>query len=249
MKKAWIVVIIVAVVLVLSLGRMNKYSYAHGRDYTAGNARISEKVEDIEINWVSGKVNIMRHDSDDVILTEEADRTLPEKKQMHWLLDGKTLRVQYIASGERSTTNMKKGLTVMIPNDLSLDDVSINAVSASVEAEALQADKLKINTVSGWVDAECERVNEVEANTVSGTLSLAFDRAPEKITAGSVSGDVSIVLPEDTGFRAELDSVSGDVKSSLSMERKDKDLYVCGDEGCRIDVNTVSGDLSIDEMK
>lgn len=249
MKKGWIVVIVVVVVLALSLGRMNKYNYANGRDYTAGNARISEKVEEIEINWVSGKVNIMRHDGDDVILTEEADRTLTEKQQMHWLLDGKTLRVQYIASGARSTTNMNKALTVMLPNDLSLDDMRINAVSASVELEALQADKLRINTVSGQVDAECKRVNEMEANTVSGTLFLAFVRAPEKITAGSVSGDVNIALPEDSGFRAELDSVSGDVKSGLSMERKDKDLYVYGDESCRIDVNTVSGDLSIDELK
>lgn len=250
MKKGWIVaIIIVAVVLVLSSGRLNKYSYANGRDYTAGNAKISDKVGDIEINWVAGMVNIVRHDGDDIILTEETNRKLPEKKQMHWLLDGKTLRVQYIASGALSTTNMKKDLTVMLPKDLSLDNMSINVVSATVEVESLQADKLKINTVSGRVDAVCGRVNEVDANTVSGALCLTFNRAPEKITAGSVSGAVNIVLPEDAGFRAELDSVSGAVKSSFAMERKDKDLYVCGDESCRIDVNTVSGDLYIDELK
>lgn len=250
MKKGWIVaVIIVAVVLLLSSGRLNKYSYADGRDYTAGNARITQKVEEIEINWVSGKVDIVLHDGDDIILTEESDRKLTEKKQMHWLLDGKTLRVQYIASGALSTTNVKKNLTVMLPVTLSLDGVSINVVSSSVEADALQADKLMINTVSGRVDVACKRVNEVKANTVSGGLHLTFDRAPERITAGSVSGDVNIALPEDTGFRAELDSVSGDVRSGFSMERKDKDLYVCGNESCRIDVNTVSGDLNIDELK
>lgn len=50
---------------------------------------------------------------------------------------------------------------------------------------------------------------------------------------------VIIFLPEDTGFKAEMNSVSGSVKGSFAMEREGEDEYVYGDGRCEIDVNPV----------
>ena len=76
-------------------------------------------------------------------------------------------------------------------------------------------------------------------------MILQFDRTPENVDAESVSGNVNIALPEGTGFKAEMDSVSGSVNSAFSVDRKGDDRYVYGDESCSIDVNTVSGNLSL----
>lgn len=248
MKKAAIIIVIVAVCLALTIGSLKRYNYADGDKYTAGGTRITDEVKDIEINWVDGKVSVVPYDGDDIILSEEADRNLTEKKKMHWRLDGKTLRVQYAGSGALRVTNMQKELTVMLPESLLLDDVKVIVVSAGVEAEGLNADKLEITTVSGDVKAACRRMNKVEAVTVSGELYLQFVNAPEKIDVESVSGNVSICLPEAAGFKLEMDSVSGDVSSEFSLERKDDDEYAYGDERCDIDVNTVSGNVWLDVM-
>lgn len=250
MKKGWAVIfIIVVVALALTIGNLKTYKYADSDEYVAGGTHISDAVKDIEINWVAGKVNIVTYDGDDIVLSEESNRTISEKNKMRWQLDGKTLRVQYAQSGLFRVNNISKDLTVKLPKSLSLDDVNITVVSAGVDAEIPDADKLKIVTVSGEVAVDCERINEVKADAVSGGVVLRFERVPEKIEAESVSGNVKIVLPEDAGFKVEFDSVSGSVNSVFPMERKSNDEYICGDERCEIDVDTVSGSLELDELK
>ena len=250
MKKAGAIIFVVVVVcLALTIGNLKTYKYADGSKYTAGDARITDTVKDIEINWVAGTVNIVTYNGNDIVLSEESNGKLSEKKKMHWQMDGKTLRVQYAKSGSFGISNLNKDLTVKLPKSLSLDDVNITIVSASVEAEIPEADKLKVITVSGEVEVTCEQVNDVDASTVSGELALRFGRAPEKIEADGVSGNVKITLPEKSGFKVEFDSVSGGVNSAFSMERKDDDEYVCGDERCMIDVDTVSGNLMLDVTK
>ena len=214
-KRTAIIFIAVAVCLALVIGAVKRIGYADGDRYAAGNARISDEVKAIDINWVSGKVSVAAYDGDEILLTEEADRQLPEEKQMHWLLD----------------------------------EVNINVVSAGLDVEDLNAEVLHINTVSGQVRAECSRVEEAKANSVSGGVHLLFERAPGKIKADSVSGSLKISLPGDAGFEAEMDSVSGRVNSSFDLERKDDDTYVYGNGRCRIDANTVSGSLTLDELR
>lgn len=248
-KAAAIIFIVVVVCLALTIGNLKTYRYADGDEYNAGGTHISDAVKDVEINWVSGKVNIVTYDGDDIVLSEESNGKLSEKNKMRWQLEGNTLRVQYAKSGLFRVNNISKELTVKLPKSLSLDDVNITVVSASVEAEISDADKLKIVTVSGEVAVDCKQTNEVKANAVSGGMVLRFERTPEKIETESVSGNVKIVLPEDAGFKMEFDSVSGSMNSAFSVERKADDEYICGDERCEIEVDTVSGSLMLDVMK
>lgn len=250
MKKGWTIIFIIVVVgLALTIGNLKRYKYDDGNQYAAGSTRIADKVEDIEINWVAGKVSVIAYDGDEIILSENADENLPEKKKMHWQLDGNTLRVQYVRSGIFNLNIANKELTVMVPESLLLDDVDITVVSARLDVEGICADQLKIETVSGSVKADCERVNEVKADAVSGSVVLQFEHAPEKIKVATVSGGVKIRLPKDAGFEVEMDSVSGRMNSSFSTKCVDDDTYVYGDGGCSIDVETVSGSLMLDELK
>ena len=70
------------------------------------------------------------------------------------------------------------------------------------------------------------------------------EKAPTSIEAETVSGEIILYLPEDTGFTAELDSVSGEFKCDFEVSEK-KDRYQSGDSSNYYEFDTVSGDVRI----
>ena len=76
--------------------------------------------------------------------------------------------------------------------------------------------------------------------------SLTF--APNSIDLDSVSGQLVVVLPENTGFTAELDSLSGKMYSDFSTTYQD-DTMCYLDGACKITMDSVSGNLRIRQSK
>jgi DUF4097 and DUF4098 domain-containing protein YvlB len=259
--------------------------YTDARHYTAGDARISQQVDKLDINWIDGTVYVEYYNGSDIRLSETCTRELTKDQQLHWYLDGKTLRVQYVASAVRISDGLDKQLTVLLPNDLRLKDAHIAVASAQVEADGLNARKIKIDSASGQValrqlgeaeeievntasgavavaveNAELLKVNsasgavivdalyaeEAKLTTVSGNITLQLANAPDRIKADSVSGAVRFILPGSMGFTADVDSLSGRVGGSLPLDRDDDD-YRYGNGRCRIEVDTVSGNVTFDE--
>ena len=60
----------------------------------------------------------------------------------------------------------------------------------------------------------------------------------------SMSGGLTLTLPEDAGFTVGLDAMSSDFSSDFPTVKKNKS-YVCGDGHCKIDMSAMSGDVSI----
>lgn len=275
MKKV-IIAILVVLALVLFIGSRNdfnfggitsSYVYSDAERYTAGGGKINENVEKIDLSWIDGKVEFAHHDGDGIVISEAAGK-LETDQMLHWLVDGDTLYIKYAASGFKTGKNLNKALSVSLPKDIEITDVTLNVVSSDVRLDELtaerisiqtvsgdlegafkQADKLTVNTVSGTVSAAAEQVEDVSVSTVSGNAAFRFETAPKKIDIDSVSGNATIYLPENAGFHAQMDSVSGDVSGSLPMELKDKETYVSGDEACSIRINTVSGDVKMEKLE
>lgn len=266
--------ILVAVICLLAVfgsnagfGLFGGYTYENHNRYSVGGASVDGRVEALDISWIEGRVEIGYHDGDEIVLQEKASGKLTRKAELRWLVDDDTLYVKYAASGYRSGKNLNKQLTVLLPGRIDLDKVTINAVSADISVEALDAetvlfdnvsgsvaageinaDDVKINTVSGAVKMDEARVDAVEVNTTSGSVDIAFENTPDSIKTGTVSGKVILRLPEDAGFTAELGSVSGSVKCSFPAEQDGKE-YVCGNGECEIDAGSVSGDLILEVNK
>lgn len=240
--KILLIVLLLAVLIICACGR-NGYTYKNSRRYTAGNAEVTGKVKTIDISWIDGQVNIGLHDGDGVIVKETSGKTLDEEERLHWYLKGGTLYIKYAESGFRSTKSLDKKLTVLLPGDLALTKLIIDAVSAKTTVTDLSADKLEIDTVSGGAKLQLRRVDSVEINSVSGAVSIETDRAPERITVDTVSGGVTLRLPANEGFEAAVDSVSGDVDGEGYTVKGKK--YVAGDRKCAVQVDTVSGDIHL----
>lgn len=275
MKKRTIVLILVILAVVLFAwsrndfrfsGISSSYVYADAERYTAGGGKITDTVEKIDLSWIDGEVDVAYHDGDGIVISEKAGN-LDEDKQLHWLVEDDTLYIKYAASGARMDRNLNKALSVKLPKEIKLDNVIMNVVSSDVQVHELSAEKISIHTVSGDAEGLFTQADEVSVNTVSGTVSMSakqvdavavstvsgnaafrFETAPKKVSIDSVSGDATLYLPENVGFYAEMDSVSGKVSGSLPMEQKEKKTYVSGDEACRIDISSVSGDVKLDKL-
>jgi len=266
MKKTTLIVLLLILCGLLCCCSVNAYTYPDGNRYTAGGAAVTGRVEKLDVSWIDGSVTIAYHDGSDVRLSESSARHLDKKDELRWWLNGGTLYVKYAESGFHLSTNLNKELTVLLPRDMQLDTLAINAVSANVRAEAA-VERFTLNTVSGNVVADASRMESVKAdavsgnvtleavcaehvtvNTVSGDVTLRCARAPRTVTADAVSGNVTIALPEDAGCTADMHTVSGRIRGSLDLTRNG-DRYTCGDGYCRIDVETVSGDVCLDALK
>ncbi|MBR3905232.1 MAG: DUF4097 family beta strand repeat protein [Clostridia bacterium] len=253
MKKLFRILIVIALCLVLVAiylpGAFSfiGYHYDDAGRYSSGDCTIDKKVKNIDIDWIAGQVNIALHDSDDIILTETANRKMKDAEKVHWLLDDNTLYVKYGRSGRINFSNLNKELTLLLPESMNLDEVQVSSVSAHVNAELAESDCVDIHSVSGTAKVTLHRAETVKTDTVSGDMLLCFAKEPDSIKANSVSGSVTVQLPKGTGFTADMDSVSGRISGDMLGNTDDSKNYTRGNGDCDIQMNSVSGDLTLDE--
>jgi hypothetical protein len=131
-----------------------------------------------------------------------------------------------------------------------------NTVSGDVEVSGLTGD-VEAHSVSG--DVRVSTRGSVEAGSVSGDLELTMGRLPDhgSLEFKTVSGDVDITLPSDAGAELHASTLSGDIDSDFPLEMSGRNhnrswvqvgqraRATIGGGGARLDVETVSGDISV----
>lgn len=254
MKKFFRILLIVVLFLALVAVFMPDtfsfigYRYDHASRYTAGECSIDQRVNRLDVNWISGQVNIEQHSGDEIILSETASRSMKQNEKLHWLVENGTLYVKYVRSGKINLSRLDKDLTILLPEHLQLSDVLISCVSANVQAELPEAESVTINSVSGEAEAALQKTENVQIDTVSGNMLLRFAQAPKSIDAHAVSADVTLHLPENAGFAADMDSVSGQIGGRLADGNTGKSL-THGNGACSIRMDSVSGDLKLEAAR
>ena len=108
--------------------------------------------------------------------------------------------------------------------------------TSSISAEGLTVKKLTVGSVSGNVIFRNCTIGTVTAETVSGEVQIGMRNADAKLKINTVSGNVSLLVPEGTQPSVRFSSVSGDMVHSI-------DCTVS--ENAAFSVDTVSGDLQI----
>lgn len=209
---------------------MSLYFYEDSEKYSTGDATIGDKVEQIDIDWISGEVELRYHDYDSVSVTEQANRELSDNETVKYMLEDGTLHVRFAASGLGNFHRLTKTLTVMIPR-ASQVDLKVEAIAAKVVSEEIEYGDVDIETVSGDVviagnldNAHVETVSgdiDLELSDYAKVLKLATVSGKTEVTAEadevrveSTSGDVSLKL-KDVPAQMETDNVSGNVVISL----------------------------------
>lgn len=112
--------------------------------------------------------------------------------------------------------------------------VSLNTTSGDLNFHA-DAPQVTANSTSGDLELEGD-VPQIRANSVSGDLELRPTGSLQSIHANTTSGDITAAIGEDIIPAVRLNTTSGDVRV-LTPTRPDA--------ACAIQLNSVSGDLTV----
>lgn len=149
--------------------------------------------------------------------------------------------------------------------DCDLESLHAKNISGSIKVYESNVENFNAKNTSGSIKVYDSTIDTASADSVSGSVSLdgsfgdfSVENVSGSITvnsksmfqkdssAKSVSGSVSITIPENDGFGFEYKTASGNIKSSFSEEKLSKSgLSVYKDGGNTLNVKTTSGSIDI----
>lgn len=122
----------------------------------------------------------------------------------------------------------------------------VTTTSGEMTLTAFSAPALSFETTSGAVSLS-GRVDSLTGSSVSAPLSAELIRCPAELTIQSVSGGVTLTLPENDGFYLDYSTVSGALHSDFpligGLAKSGKALYLAGTS--RFSVSTTSGEITL----
>lgn len=263
-----VIIVVLLGVLLAGIGLdgfpgINFFGTLHGNSdapIAEGTTFQPEDIDTLEISWVAGEVLVAPAKQDEITVAEEcADGEAP----MVIRQSGSRLIVEFNGRSFGSTVSArKKNLRVAVPEDWFCKELEIRVVSADARVQALSFETVRASSVSGEYSFEDCTAEKVELDTVSGDFRYAGSvermklngasaeaditavNVPERIEMNSVSGDLTLTLPEGSGFTVDQDSLSGALSSDFATS-SDGGKIVSGDGACRIELDGVSSGIRI----
>jgi DUF4097 and DUF4098 domain-containing protein YvlB len=139
-------------------------------------------------------------------------------------------------------------------------DVTLDGVTGNVEAETMSGEiaardidgEVRFKSMSGGLVLADGWLDRLEANTMSGQIAADVTlRAGGDVHVSTMSGDVTLRLPEGSDAEVRLQSTSGAVRTefeSLRAVKAPASHTVSGNVGAgtgRVSVSTMSGSVTL----
>lgn len=160
-------------------------------------------------------------------------------------------------SGEAQVRDLAGELKIgSVSGALSVEGIrgtlNLNTVSGKVNGKNLSG-PLTLDSVSGHVSLTESDLPSLKANTVSGSLTLETPLGEGPYRVSSVSGNLTLIVPDNSSCNAVVSSVSGSVHTNLPTAEKWRDnspgnrhhRIKVGEGGPEIKLNSVSGVLRV----
>ncbi len=129
-------------------------------------------------------------------------------------------------------------------------EIRLNTVSGRMRGRRLTG-PVHVDTVSGRVELDDSSISSVDATAVSAGMDLETSLAGGPYRFNSVSGEVTLKVPEQTQCSAELHTVSGNLRIGLPATSQSRGHGAQTAEvqggGVKVYLGSVSGDLSIEK--
>ncbi len=217
------------------------------------NYSVSSDIKELSIDWVSGKVKIVKGEGNAITFSESAPGGIEAEDRLHYSVEGKTLKISCCDNGGITIgINIDSGcenkeLVVSVPYELA--ELYVDTTSADVEIENISfGATLDVNTSSGDLRATGIDCAAVVLNSTSG--DMAYMGACREFYADTTSGEISFT---GSCIDFEADSTSGEVKADfVDMPREISADTVSGavsfvfpsDASFELEYDTVSGDFN-----
>lgn len=126
------------------------------------------------------------------------------------------------------------------------ESLNVSTVSGCCDLFGLKGGQVSLNTVSGKLSYQGS-ANQFDANSISAPVLAELSACPEKADFHSVSGELTLAIPENAGFEVDYSSVSGAFSSDFPVEggvgNSGRALYAKGKSA--FSFSTTSGDMQI----
>lgn len=201
--------------------------YENEQSYKSGNFEYTaNEIDNIELNWHSGKINILRSDKENLSVSENNDK-LEESQQLHYFIDGSTIKINYCKSRYVGKIDEKqKNILVEIPEKINLD---INTLNSDVSADDLSLSNLDIKIANGSLNVNTLESDKMDFNISNGSLNINTLRSDE-IAFNISNGSLNVNTLESDKMNATV----GNGRTSLGVAK------------CNLlDLNTFNGDVEI----
>ena len=220
--------------------------------YVMGGATFAaSEVDDLSIDWLSDSVTIEVYDGEELVISETSDKALNDSTTMYYYLNAKgTLNINYGKPGVRlkGENCPNKHLLVRVPQTMRLEDVEVNGLGHHLVMNGVRCEGLELNAVSDKITLnECE-VDNIEINSVTANVEATFSKMPKEMELNNVSGETVLWVPEDAGITLEMEGMMSDFHSQLPVVSK-WNKKIIGNGACKIECNSVSGELDIKVKK
>lgn len=135
--------------------------------------------------------------------------------------------------------------------DVTTKSIEADSISGSIKFADVTTDSLNADSTSGSINVSGS-IGSFDLDSTSGSVRIETDVMPSSTcSVETVSGSVSVSLPENSGFTLDYSSVSGTTENKFTGFRSDhksrsgKDKYKDGD--VKIAVETISGSIHIEK--
>ena len=221
-KTLWSALALVMVLTLAGCGEQHRTdgsvtdsaTYTPDAGYTLGNTDVVQLngFRAIDIEWVSGQVNVELYDGEGIQLSETLADGSDVTLQMEWRVDEDDSELEIRSQPQLMSSTEEKILTVKLPRSMVLYGLDIDAVSAGVsvdltDEDTLSLSELDVTSVSGAISVYAANAGEISLSTTSGSISGSV--RTQKLEADSVSGSIDLALDiMPTELEAETSSGS-----------------------------------------
>ena len=216
----------------INLNGETKWNYEHPERYQTGDAVIDQTINEVDVDWLEGNIDIVYADQAEVHVYEVTDSVLSDSLRMHWYVDDEgCLKIQFCKNGTYKTrrlNNLGKHLTIAVPRGMALDELDVDAVSTELCIDSVVSRKLSLDGVS---------VN----------LNANYPTLPAEIDINGVNCEININMASDAGMTIEMSGVNSKLNNSLPST-KDGKKTVIGDGKSELDIDAVNCTLSINNL-
>ena len=220
----------------------NNMAYEASDSYKTGDFTFAANdVDSVEINWTAGRVNVTQTDSGKLNCYESGSNSLSEENKLHYIIEGKTLKIQYTAASYDGNIDASlKDLNIELPINCNL---KITTLSANVSLADGEYTDVNIESNTGMLSTETIKANYLSLKTSTGTIKVKEVDA-KKVDAESVSGGVTVKTV--AGATVTFKSVSGIINGRNDVDRTGSKVYEdsVGEAKRQVNIVTDSGSIT-----
>jgi len=159
-----------------------------------------------------------------------------------------TVSAEALINGVRAAVKVNTATGTLTLDDI-VGNVDVTTVSGDIECHGLEGD-FSGNSVSGSMTVQASRLRQIRLNTGIGDITLDLTDGGAQIQSNSVSGDVTVRIPQGCGYDVAAHTASGQIVidgKSVSGDTPHQrgGRLTDGDKALGIKANSVSGNVVV----